>query len=158
MAVQCKERKLLVGNAMSQDDGWAIVERSSVVAKTVNDTVQRCQNGRTGFHEHIEAKMDRTPFRAFVALCLEQVAGINQACLVVSANAYTGVSYPHPLENMLREHFDVGYFCQVTQFAAAHAQVENDLVGDMQVRFNYAPNFVCVAFQPSHQRLGTRTG
>src|SRR6266699_2255042 len=75
---------------MLQDDSWAIVERSCIVAKTVNDAIQRRQDWRAGFHKHIEAKMDCAPFRTIAAFRLVGIACVNWASFVVASNNMCG--------------------------------------------------------------------
>src|SRR5205807_5514344 len=125
VAIQGVEGEMMVGYGVLQDDGWAVVERGGVVAKAVNDAVQGCQDRRTGFHENVEAKMDRAPFGAVVAFALEQVAGVNRAGFVVPADAYLAVRGSHTLKDMASERFDSGYLHLVAQFAAANTQVED---------------------------------
>ena len=59
---------------MLQDDGWPVVERNGIVSEAVNDSIQWRQDWRASFHENVEAKMDRAPFRTIVALHLVGIA------------------------------------------------------------------------------------
>src|SRR6266571_819216 len=98
--------------------------------------------------------MDRAPCWAIVAFRLEYLAGVYRACFVVSADAHLAVGGSHPLENTAREYSGIQSLRQVTQFAAANAQVEDKRVGSAQVWFNYAPNLADVACQPCCERAG----
>src|SRR5216683_1033162 len=135
---------------MLQDDSWAIVERSCIVAEAMNDAIQRRQDWRASFHKNVEAKMDRAPFRTIVAFRLEGIACVNRASFVVPADAYSAIRISDAVENVAAEQLDVGYIRQVAQFAAADAQVKHNLVSRAQVWFNHAPDFILVAFQPAH--------
>ncbi len=142
---------------MLQNNGGAKVERCRVIVKTVNNAVQWCQYGRASFHENVQASMDRAPFGSIVASNLVLVASVDQACLVVSADANTAVCGPHASKNMVVELVDIGIIDQATQFSTANAQVKDDGIGGVQVGFNDASKCVLVALQPRYQRVGVGT-
>src|SRR5260221_6793493 len=135
---------------MLQDDSWAIVEGSCIVAEAMNDAIQRRRAGRAGFHKHVEAKMDCAPFRTVVAFRFVGMACVNWASFVVPADAYSAIRISNVVENVAAEQLNVGYIRQVAQFAAAGAQVKYNLVSRAQVRFNHGPDFILGAFQTAH--------
>src|SRR5260221_8838205 len=121
---------------MLQDDSWAIVEGSCIVAEAMNDAIQRRQARRAGFHKHVEAKMDCAPFRTVVAFRLVGMACVNWASFVVPADAYSAIRISNVVENVAAEQLNLGYIPQGAPFPASRAQVKDNLLSPAQAGFN----------------------
>src|SRR5579884_3955664 len=143
---------------MLQDNGRAIIERSSVVVEAVNDAVEGGQHGRTGFHEEVEAGMKRAPFGAVIARPSVLIARVNRAGLVVSADTHAAVSRAHAFKDVAIELLKIGHVRQRSYFAAADAQVKDNRVGAAQIRFDHASEAVPVVAQPAHYFIAAWVG
>src|SRR5207248_592429 len=141
-----------------QDDGGTIVKRRVVVAKTVHYTIERSQDRRANLHEYVEANMHRAPLGSVITCEPILVTRVNRARFVVPADAYAAARSPHAIKEQARELLDIGQLCHIAQFAAANAQVEDDLAGGTQVWFDHAPQFVSVVFKPANDGLRVRAG
>ena len=142
---------------MSQDNGGAEVERCRVIVKAMYNTIQRCQYRRARFRENVQATMYRAPFGSIVTSNLILVASVDQACLVVSADANSAMCGSHASKNMVIELVDVGIIDQTAQFVTADTQVKDDRIGGTQVGFHDASKGVRVAAQPRYQCVGAGT-
>ena len=161
VTVQCVESEALAGrerDGVLQDDGGTIVKRRVVVAKTVHYTVERSQDRRANLHEYVEANVHRAPLGSVITCNPILVTRVNRARFVVPADAYAAARCPHAIKEQARELLDIGQLCHIAQFAAANAQVEDDLAGGTQVWFDHAPQFVSVVLQPANDCLCVRAG
>src|SRR5579885_920341 len=159
MAVEGIEGERLVvfaRDSMLQDDGRAVIERGGVVLEAVNDAIERGQHGRAGFHEEVEARMQGAPFGAVIARPPVLLARVNQAWLVVPANARTAVGRAQTLKDVAIALRKIGHVCQRSHFATADAQIEDERVA--QIRFDDGSEAVPVVAQPAHYFIAARVG
>src|SRR6266487_3574173 len=100
--------------------------------------------------------MHRAPFRTIIAFQLVLVTGVNRAYLVVSTRAHTAVRSSQSIKEMTRDHFDIGSLYKFAEFPAPHAQIEDDVLRNAQVRFNHSAHRISVVFQPCDERVASR--
>src|SRR5258708_918961 len=92
-------------DGMLQDDRRPIIKRQVVVAKTVDNAIQRGIDCRAFIHEQVEAEVDGTPLRTIVALGAVLLTGVDCASLVVAAYAHGRMRGPQAREQRMRQCF-----------------------------------------------------
>src|SRR5215469_13958615 len=89
MSIEREEFLAGIGG-VTQDDGWAVIQRCCVITKCMHLAVDRRMDRSSGFGEQIDAQMDRAPFAPIVAFACKQRARIHSAWFVIASDGHFG--------------------------------------------------------------------
>jgi len=82
-----REEFFTVASFVLKNHERPVVQRSRIIRRDVNDTVERRSQRRPRLDEKVDSKMDGAPLGCGIAACAEERRGVERSRLIVTSHA-----------------------------------------------------------------------